>query len=177
METVNQSTIVEAIRGAAAEVFSTMLALELEVEEPFTETVPSAPSEGVVSLVGLAGAWVGTGSLSCSAQLACQISSQMLMTELTAVDGEVLDAVAEVTNMIIGNVKTVLEADLGPMGLSIPTVVFGKNFTTRGAGNGQWIVLPFRCGEERMEIRVCIEPSRQVRLSAPGFSQSFTVQP
>ena len=173
---MSQSKIVEAIRGATVEVFSTMLTLQLEIGEPYTEVVPAAPSEGVVSLVGLAGTWVGTGSVSCSAQLACRISSQMLMTELTAVDGEVLDAVAEVTNMIIGNVKTVLEGELGPMGLSIPTVIFGKNFTTRGAGNGYWTVLPFRCGEESMEVKVCLEPSKQVRASAPGFSQSFTVQ-
>ena len=41
-----------------------------------------------------------------------------------------LDAVAEVTNMIIGNVKTVLESRLGAMGLSTPTVIYGRNFQT-----------------------------------------------
>ena len=34
----------------------------------------------------------------------------MLMTESTAVNEEVLDAVAEMTNMIIGSVKTDLES-------------------------------------------------------------------
>ncbi len=58
----------------------------------------------------------------------------MLMTEAPSVNEDVLDAVAELTNMIIGSVKTDLESQLGPLGLSIPTVVFGRNFRTRSAG-------------------------------------------
>ncbi len=58
----------------------------------------------------------------------------MLMTEAPSVNEDVLDAVAELTNMIIGNVKTELEAQVGPLGLSIPTVVYGRNFQTKTAG-------------------------------------------
>ena len=36
----------------------------------------------------------GTGTISCSAEFACRIASQMLMAEYLAVDGDVLDAVA-----------------------------------------------------------------------------------
>ena len=176
METVKQETIVQAIREATAEVFSTMLGLELESREAFTETIPPGPAEGVVSLIGLAGSWVGTGGLSCSPQFACLISSRMLMTELTAVDGEVLDAIAEVTNMIIGNVKTSLEIHLGPMGLSIPTVVFGKNFTTRSVGSGPWIIVPFRHGENGMNVKICLTPNQQARPARPGFSHPYSVQ-
>ena len=75
------------------------------------------------------------GSISCTPALACRICSQMLMTESTAVDEEVLDAVAELTNMIIGSVKTDLEQHLGPLGLSIPTVVFGRNFKNQKRRN------------------------------------------
>jgi CheY-specific phosphatase CheX len=48
----------------------------------------------------------------------------------------VLDAFAELIDMIIGNVKTALEEHLGPMGMSVPTVVHGKNFTTRTVAGG-----------------------------------------
>ena len=48
--------------------------------------------------------------------LACRICSQMLMTESSAVNEEVLDAVAELTNMIIGSVKTDLESISGRSG-------------------------------------------------------------
>jgi chemotaxis protein CheX len=59
----------------------------------------------------------------------------MLLAEDSSVSEEVLDAIAEVTNMIIGHVKSSLERHLGPLGLSIPTVVFGRNFKPkRGSG-------------------------------------------
>ena len=53
---------------------------------------------------------------------------------------------AELTNMIIGSVKTDLESQLGPLGLSIPTVVFGRNFKTRSAGTAEWIARPLPLG-------------------------------
>ena len=42
--------------------------------------------------------------------MACRICAAMLMTEAPAVNEDVLDAVAELTNMIIGSVKTDLES-------------------------------------------------------------------
>ena len=73
------------------------------------------PTSGVVSLIGLAGSWIGTGSISCSAASACRFSSQFIMTEFDSVNEDVLDAMAELTNMIIGGFKTEVEDELGAM--------------------------------------------------------------
>ena len=54
----------------------------------------------------------------------------MLMAEYLAVDGDVLDAVAEVANMILGNVKTTLERSLGSMGMSIPDGYFWQELSS-----------------------------------------------
>jgi chemotaxis protein CheX len=85
----------------------------------------------------------------------------MLMTETASVNDEVLDAVAELTNMIIGGVKTGLEATLGPLGLSIPTVVYGRNFKARGAGNAEWIVAPFTWDGEQLVVKLCLAPNER----------------
>ena len=154
---------VERICAATDEVFSTMLALEVQAGEPFVETTASPSREGVVALIGLAGEWAGTASLTCTAPFACRIASQMLMIDAQAVDGEVLDAVAEVANMIIGNVKTGLEQELGPMGMSIPTIIFGKNFSARSAGSEEWLTVPFFSGSERVEVKFCLIPNRSSR--------------
>ena len=77
------------------------------------------------------------------------------MTPYDAIDEDVLDAVAEVTNMIIGNVKTALENRLGAMGLSTPTVIYGRNFQTRSSGNQEWTVVPFDAGE-RADVRASV---------------------
>ena len=48
----------------------------------------------------------------------------MMLADYTSVEGEVLDAIGEIANMIFGNVKTALESEVGDLGLSIPTVIF-----------------------------------------------------
>lgn len=156
---MDQEEVVKQIRGATAEVFSTMLGLEVQAGEATSEQAAPGPTNGVVSLVGMAGDWVGTGSVSCSAATACMLSSRFLMTEFNSVTEDVLDAVAELTNMIVGNFKTVMEESLGPMGLSIPTVIFGRNFTMRSITNENWTLVPFTCGEHRFEIHVCLTPN------------------
>lgn len=177
MQPIDQETLTEIVRGATAEVFATMLDMELTAEPPYVQHVPPPPTEGVVSLIGLAGQWVGTGSMFCSAPFACQISSRMLMAEFPAVNDEVLDAVAEVTNMVLGNVKTGLEEHLGPMGLSIPTVVYGKNFTAKSAGDGDWSVFPFVWDGELVEVKLHLAPNRKPTAHIRhGFSHPYLLQ-
>jgi len=160
-EGLTQRELAEAIRNATTEVFSTMLGVELAAGEVFVEKEEAVPASGVVSIIGLAGAWVGSGSLSCSASFACKMASHFLQEEYSAVSEDVLDSVAEITNMVIGNVKTHLENRLGAMGLSTPTVIYGRNFQTRGARNQEWTVVPFTLGGERMCIQICIVPNSE----------------
>jgi len=174
-EGIAREKLIHAIRESTQDVFSTMLGLEIEGQEAYIDTTAPCPAAGVVSLIGLAGRWVGTGSINCSADFAREISSHLLMTEFPAVDDEVLDAVAEITNMIIGNVKTVIEEDLGPLGLSIPTVIYGRNFTTRSMGSNEWTVVPFQCGAERMEVQVCLTPARGGCHVRPAFGNPTAV--
>ena len=148
--------LAEAIRVSTEDVFSTMLNVPASAGEVFVEKEEAAPASGVVSILGLAGSWVGSGSLSCSASCACWLASHFLMADYDAVNEEVLDAVAELTNMIIGNVKTRLEERLGPMGLSTPTVIYGLNFQTRGARNQEWTVVPFAVENHRLCVQICI---------------------
>lgn len=151
--------IIPAVLSATQEVFSTMLSLPLEPVPAREEASDPGAFDGVVALVGVAGDWVGTGRISCSARFACRIAGALLMSPpYEAVNEDVLDGVAEVANMIIGNVKTFLEERLGSMALSIPTVVFGRNYQTRSAKVLRWNVVPFRSGDEIVEVRFCLMP-------------------
>ncbi len=172
-----EQLIIAGIRRSTAEVFSTMLGVELDVPDTAIETGDPEANDGVVSLVGLAGPWMGTGSVSCSPELACRVCSLMLMTESKAVDEEVLDAVAELTNMIIGGVKNGLEPDLGPLCLSIPTVVFGKNFRTKSAGTAEWIVLRFPWEGSQLVVKMCLTQAEKIHpiLHAPSHACSLEV--
>jgi chemotaxis protein CheX len=118
--------------AAAQEVFVSMLGSEIQ-HLPEREAERSDHFDGVLSLIGLAGTVVGNGSLVCSAVVACDLSSRLLMSEFSAVDEDVLDAVGEITNMIVGGFKHLLEPYTGQLQMSIPTVIFGKNIATRSS--------------------------------------------
>ena len=158
---MHQETLIEMIRLAAHEVFGTMLGIELTDREASVCQSAPEPIDGVVAIIGLAGRWVGTGTFSASAEGARKIAGQMLMQDYAAVDDDVLDAVGEVTNMIIGNVKTTIEEEYGPMGLSIPTVIYGRNFTTRSVGRNEWVVVPFDCLDTKVEVHLCLIPGNE----------------
>ena len=94
--------------------------------------------------------------------MACKIASAMLMAEYDSVDDDVLDAIAEVANMVVGNIKNLIEDDLGPMGLSTPTVISGCDFETRTPGNPDWVLVPFECDGETVTVQVVLAPATGV---------------
>jgi len=57
--------------------------------------------------------------------------------------------------------ETDLEQHLGPLGLSIPTVVFGRNFKTRSVGSAEWIIERFRWEDEDLIIKFTLAPSER----------------
>jgi chemotaxis protein CheX len=153
-----------------------MMGLEVEAEPAYEEANSTGNVDGVVALIGLAGQWVGGGVVQCDAALARKFYSSLLMTECDqtsdGVNEEVLDAVAEIANMIIGNVKNAMERDLGPIGLGIPSVVYGRNFTTRNAGSN-WIVTPFVCDGGRLLVKFCLTPPSGAAASPELLGREF----
>ncbi len=172
---IEPQKLVDYARAATADVFSTMLGMELQAEAPRQDPDFPTINDGVMALVGMAGSWTGAGVICCTAAFACQLCNQFIGTAAANVDEEVLDAVGEVANMIIGNFKTSVEEHLGALGLSVPTVIYGRNFTSRSIGQNHWTVLPFRCGDEVLEVRVCLAPAKEPTTPRAGYSHSSTV--
>jgi chemotaxis protein CheX len=161
---------------AAKGVFETMLGMEIEPGEEYVEQKPPTPGEKVVALIGLGGAWIGTGMMSCTPAFACKIASTMMMSEYPGVNEEVLDAMAEMANMIFGNVKSEIEEELGGLALSIPTVIFGRNFATRSVGQPVWTVMPVKLGEDTVELRICLSPNKDAQSNARPQMRPFSMQ-
>jgi chemotaxis protein CheX len=159
--------IVSSLRHSVMELFSTMLSGDIQFEGTSVERETPESNDRVVSFIGVAGSWSGTGTLTCSPATACRLCSQMLMAEYSSISEEVLDAIAELTNMIIGNVKSNLERHLGPLGLSMPTVVFGRNFKTKSAG-AEWIEERFRWEGEELLLRLTLRPNERTGTRTPA---------
>jgi chemotaxis protein CheX len=165
-ESIVHAAIARAISEATQEVFTTMLALEAVSGEPVVSQSEPGYHENVVALLGLTGQWSGSGQLSVEPLFACKIASQMLMAEYSSVDNDVLDAIAEIANMVVGNIKNLLEPELGPMGLSTPTIVYGGEFETRVAGTVDRVTTPFTCGDGSLTVRILLSPKHDLKLHA-----------
>jgi chemotaxis protein CheX len=96
----------------------------------------------VSGIIGLTGAVAGMVVLSLSRSLALKAASTMLMTELTEINDDVIDAVGELTNMVAGAAK----CDLGPYELSIglPSVITGQDHRVRFPSEVTPIVAPYQ---------------------------------
>lgn len=157
------------VTEATIEVMSTMLGAEVTPLES-AQGSPLTLQEGVFATVGMAGPCVGSGTIACSAPVACKLAGQFLMAEYDQVNTDVLDAIGELANMIVGNVKTSLEAEMGSVGLSIPTVVFGKNFLTRCMHSDTSVVVGFRMGDDVLSVGLALAPKpERAEPLKPGF--------
>lgn len=158
---MQQQEIIQAVQNSVAEVFSTMLGAEIRTGEMRSDHASPRVNEGIMAFVGIAGPWVGNGIIRCSAGFACRLCEALIITQASAVNEEVLDAVGEIANMIIGNFKTAAEAAVGPLALGVPTVIYGRNFTSKSVGSNDWLVLPFFCFDEEFEVRLWFAPAPQ----------------
>ena len=114
-----------------------IVAITQDVWSSFTGTAIGSASEEValdagdvtVGRVAVTGPWQGCVLLPCPTQLARSAASAMFdlpAEQLT--DDEVADALGELTNMIAGNIKSLLP---GPSRLSMPAVMVGASSTVR----------------------------------------------
>ena len=158
---IDQSVLAGAILESTSSVFVTMM--ESDVKPLDSRHECKEPNGGVVALVGLTGLWRGTASISCSSSTAGKMASRMLMTELpesdASISDEIMDAVGELTNMVVGNIKNSLEGVIGPMAISIPTVIFGRNFQFKSLAGHSDLRLPFTWETERIDVRVSMSPA------------------
>jgi len=107
-------------------VFKTMLSLDvrrgaLYIKDGFQ------PSLEITGVIGLSGIAKGSVLLGVSKNVAMTATEILLGEKMTTIDHNVVDAVGELTNMIVGGAKAKLESLNMCMGL--PTVVVGKNHT------------------------------------------------
>ena len=113
----------DCLYRSAKNVFSTMCGLEVGEVKPATNE-QRHPLSGIVSISGSIKATI---VINMPLSIAMQASAGLLGTNSTDLDGDVIDAIAELANMIGGNTKNLLGVPGGH--LSMPTVVKGPDHT------------------------------------------------
>jgi chemotaxis protein CheX len=134
-------------------VFATMIAL------PFTLHKPSIkknrmPDFEISCIIGLSGPVVGCVVISLKEKLALELASALTQETFESFDADAVDAIGEITNMIVGNAKSNFpEVDCS---ISVPSVVIGQHRVSFPS-SVPIITIPCEIGSERLCIDVAIQ--------------------
>lgn len=122
---VGQEIFSEALLSGMAEVFETMMFMSVEECNEMYEAIEG---DALLSSITFKGAVEGCLGVRCSLNCAQAIARNMLGADSGQVlpEEEVVDAMGEVANMVMGAVKARLADSVGEIQVSIPTVVKGK---------------------------------------------------
>ncbi|MEO5838347.1 MAG: chemotaxis protein CheX [Acidimicrobiales bacterium] len=126
---------------------------ETLVDVPIDRGTSDGPGDDstVTGIVNIEGAWHGAVLVRCPLALASVVTAAMFQSEHDPTTDEIRDAVGELTNMVAGNVKSLLPA---PSVISLPTVAFGKHYEISVVGTHTVIAVSFMSESHPLVVSV-----------------------
>lgn len=149
---------IEPFVGATLNVLETMAATKATAGKSYVKK--DNKSIGVVSgLVGMASAdFGGNMVLSFDEPAILAIVSRMLMEECKAVDAQVVDAVGELTNMIVGGAKRLFSEQGIKFDMATPVMIVGREVELTQLAKGPILVIPFSTPEGTVVVEANLQP-------------------
>lgn len=146
------------VSSAVASVFGTMLNLPVDEE---SESAPVVENEAqIAGSVGFIGVVTGVVFVYSTVRFARNVTRRMLGSETTVTGEEMVnDAFGEITNMIVGHIKSRL-ADRGmTCVLTIPSILRGSQFTIEPTSSTRRRISNFRCAGDNVVVEVLLKPA------------------
>jgi chemotaxis protein CheX len=147
--------MIDTLTGVTKEVFETMVFRQLTSGEP-NESEALRPPSNVVGTVGFAGSRKGLVAFYSTLAGARNIAGAMLGMEPADVNGELADAIGEITNMIAGSFRTKMATQGQNWAISVPTVTMGSDFYITTRVNGRRILLPFKMESDEIFVELIL---------------------
>jgi len=141
--------------NGTVQVLKTMAFVEPKAGKPFLKKDSLARGD-ISGIIGLTGAARGSLALSFSEGCILRIVSNMLGEEIKTLNGDIKDAVGEITNMVSGAARKELETLGFNITAAIPTVVSGKDHSISHVLGGPSIIIPFEIPQGRFVVDICI---------------------
>jgi len=121
--------------------FGTMLQCSLKRGTPYVKN-GSQPEHEVSGVIGLSGRAQGTVVLGLGREAALNTTEVLLEERPPGINGDVIDAVGELANIIAGGAKAQLEHLA--LSVSLPTVITGKHHCVQFPTKVTPICIPFQ---------------------------------
>jgi chemotaxis protein CheX len=124
------------------EIFETMIMLDVTPGQPLAEHV-SRFNCSLSAMVGFAGFKQGNLTIHTPEKVAIGLTQSFLGTDIEEINEDVQDAMGELANMIAGSLKPIISNEGKTVELSLPSVVYGKEYTMTAVAKSDWIIVPF----------------------------------
>ncbi|MGD9138324.1 MAG: flagellar motor switch protein FliN [Desulfobacterales bacterium] len=134
------------IIDAVIDVFDTMVSMQVEFQE--SEPPDSTGTQRMVATVNFAGNVLGFVNIQVDSELSRMMTASMLDIDIDEVkdDGEIKDLLAEMSNVVCGNLKSALNAAGHHCDISTPSITYGTDFTIKSLNMENYERFAFRCG-------------------------------
>jgi len=150
---------IDELTAATCDVFRTMVFREVEASTPIVGDV-LRPGANVVGTVAFAGQTCGLVVFYSTLDAAHKITASMLGIAPGDVNGELPDAIGELTNMIAGSFRTRMAHVRGEAwAISVPTVTMGSDFYTKYVSDVQRVLCPFRMNDAELFVELIVTRS------------------
>jgi chemotaxis protein CheX len=136
-------TFINAFLASLLNILQTMAQTEAKHAKPVIkkDNIARGDVTGIIGMVG--NKVIGSMSVTFSERAIIEITSRMLGEEIKQVDDTVKDMVGEITNMVTGGAKKILDDAGHDFNMATPTVVTGKNHEICHKAQDKVIHIPF----------------------------------
>jgi len=152
--------VINLLAGSVAQVFDTML--NTDAQPAPLQDIRQSDAPMVAGSVGFIGEANGVVYVYYKATFARTLASRMLRMAEAELDANEMvdDVIGELTNMIVGSIKSRL-CDAGtPCVLTIPSVVRGQNLRGGPTCACEFRLLTIQCGEEMILLELLMKPPK-----------------
>ena len=144
---VDEVCITDALLDGAKEVFETMVFMDID---EFIEPDLTLEGDTLLGSITFQGEIEGCLGIRCGMPCAQTIAANMLGMDPgeEISQPEICDAIGEVSNMVLGSIKSRIQESAGELQVSIPTVVSGQNLENNLGEGASTILVKVNTGDE-----------------------------
>jgi chemotaxis protein CheX len=152
------ASAVDVLAQAASDVFETMAFRRLVPRQPIWGHAVQ-PKSQIVGSVGFTGSSSGFVAFHASIDAAREVTAAMLGTPVTGGPEVVMDAIAEVTNMIAGAFRTRMARPDDAWAITVPTVTVGTDFYIKPMTDAHRALIGFAMDAHELYVELVITPT------------------
>ncbi len=124
------------------DIFSSMIMLDVSAGEPYSRH-KTVLENSISGIIGLAGTRKGLLAIHLPKKSALAVTTAFLGMDVDEINEDVRDAIGELANMIGGSIKSALDPKGSNIQLSMPSSVFGEEYTIDCLADAEEITVPF----------------------------------